>query len=58
MAGGSSGGGWLISVKGKSGYYVNGHNDYKYTDDAQHVYSPYYGDDWFKVYDAAQNFGA
>lgn len=57
MTGGSSGGGWLISQKGKFGY-VNGHNDYKYTNDPAHMYSPYYGDDWFKVYDEAQNYGA
>ncbi len=57
MTGGSSGGGWLISQKGKFGY-VNGHNDYKYTNDPAHMYSPYYGDDWFKVYDMAQNYGA
>lgn len=57
MTGGSSGGGWLISQQGQFGY-VNGHNDYKYSNDTEHMYSPYYGDDWFKVYDAAQSYGA
>lgn len=56
MTGGSSGGGWLIARNGK--YYVNGHNDYKYSNDPYHMYSPYYGDEWFKVYDTAQNYGA
>jgi V8-like Glu-specific endopeptidase len=54
MTGGASGGGWLISVKGKAGY-VNGHNDYKYSRDSQHMYSPYYGPDWYKVYNTAQS---
>lgn len=54
MTGGSSGGGWLISINGTFGY-VNGHNDYKYTNDAQHMYSPYYGNDWYAVFNAAQN---
>jgi hypothetical protein len=53
MTGGSSGGGWLISIKGTFGY-TNGHNDYKYTNDPAHMYSPYYGKDWYKVYKAAQ----
>jgi hypothetical protein len=54
MTGGSSGGGWLISIGSVFGY-VNGHNDYRYTNDSTHVYSPYYGNDWFMVFNAAQN---
>lgn len=53
MTGGSSGGGWLISHNGSFGY-LNGHNDYKYANDSQHMYSPYYGSDWYNVYDQAQ----
>lgn len=53
MTGGSSGGGWLIKVKDTFGY-VNGHNDYKYTNDPAHMYSPYYGKDWYKVFNQAQ----
>jgi V8-like Glu-specific endopeptidase len=54
MTGGSSGGGWLISQQGKFGY-LNGHNDYKYNGDDTHMYSPYYGNDWYSVYNAAQS---
>ncbi|MEO6889273.1 MAG: hypothetical protein ABI456_08385 [Ktedonobacteraceae bacterium] len=54
MTGGSSGGGWLISIGNTFGY-VNGHNDYKYNNDVNHMYSPYYGSDWFAVFNAAQN---
>lgn len=54
MTGGSSGGGWLISLNNTFGY-VNGHNDYKYNSDSGHMYSPYYGNDWFMVFNAAQN---
>lgn len=54
MTGGASGGGWLISYNGTFGY-VNGHNDYKYNNDSNHMYSPYYGNDWFMVFNSAQN---
>ncbi len=45
MTGGSSGGPWLTgspAVAPGTGV-VNGHNDYKYTNDATRMYSPYYG---------------
>jgi V8-like Glu-specific endopeptidase len=54
MTGGSSGGGWLISEQGKFGY-LNGHNDYKYNNDEAHMYSPYYGNDWYSIYRSAQS---
>jgi len=54
MTGGSSGGGFLISLNGFLGY-VNGHNDFKFNNDPAHMYSPYYGNDWFAVFNAAQN---
>jgi hypothetical protein len=53
MTGGSSGGPWLTSFKGAFGY-VNGHNDFKYTNDPNHMYSPYYDSDWYIVFNAAQ----
>jgi V8-like Glu-specific endopeptidase len=53
MTGGSSGGGWLIALKGTFGY-TNGHNDYKYVADSTRMYSPYYGKDWFTVFNAGQ----
>ncbi len=54
MTGGSSGGPWLISLNGTFGY-VNGHNDFKYTSDPSHMYSPYYDSDWYNVFNTAQN---
>lgn len=54
MTGGSSGGPWLISYNGTFGY-VNGHNDFKYTNDPAHMYSPYYDSEWYTVFNAAQN---
>ncbi len=54
MTGGSSGGPWLISLNGTFGY-VNGHNDFKYTSDNYHMYSPYYDSDWYNVFNVAQN---
>jgi hypothetical protein len=53
MTGGSSGGPWMISINGTFGY-VNGHNDFKYTNDLKHMYSPYYDGDWYAVFNAAQ----
>lgn len=54
MTGGSSGGPWLIKHSGTFGY-VNGHNDFKYTNDSAHMYSPYYDSDWYQVFYAAEN---
>ncbi|HLI08906.1 MAG TPA: hypothetical protein VKV40_20250 [Ktedonobacteraceae bacterium] len=54
MTGGCSGGPWLTSIKGVFGY-VNGHNDFRYTNDPQHLYSPYYDYDWYQVFYAAEN---
>jgi hypothetical protein len=42
MTGGSSGGGWLNWFDGQWGY-INGHNDFKYSNLPQYMYSPYYG---------------
>jgi hypothetical protein len=43
MTGGSSGGGWLAFFNGTTGY-VDGHNDYKYNNNPNTMYSPYYDD--------------
>jgi V8-like Glu-specific endopeptidase len=53
MTGGSSGGPWFISLSGTFGY-VNGHNDFKYTSDPNHMYSPYYNSNWYSVFNSAQ----
>jgi hypothetical protein len=54
MTGGSSGGPWFISLGGTPGY-LNGHVDFRYSNDPNHVYSPYYDYDWYVVFNAAQN---
>jgi hypothetical protein len=43
MTPGSSGGGWLAFFNGWSGY-LNGNNSYKYDNDPNTMYSPYYDD--------------
>ena len=43
MTGGSSGGGWLASFNGTTGY-LDGNNSFKYTNDSSRMYSPYYDD--------------
>jgi V8-like Glu-specific endopeptidase len=40
MTGGSSGGPWIIYFK--SGNWINGHNDYKWSDQPLAMYSPYF----------------
>lgn len=41
MTGGSSGGAWNIGWSTGSPGYINGHNDYKYTNQPLSMYSPY-----------------
>ncbi len=53
MTGGSSGGPWFIQVNGK--YYLNGHNDFTSSIQPGHMFSPYYDDTWFALYNKAQN---
>jgi V8-like Glu-specific endopeptidase len=49
MTGGSSGGGWLAYYNGTTGY-VNGNNSYKYDNDPNTMYSPYYDDTASSLY--------
>ena len=51
LNGGSSGGAWDVQWNG--GTYVNGHNDYDYGTGV--MYSPYYGDDEYDLYQFAVN---
>ncbi len=53
MTGGSSGGPWFISVGNK--LYLNGHNDFTSSIQPNHMFSPYYDDTWFALYDKAQH---
>ena len=41
MTGGSSGGAWNISWTSSGPGYINGHNDYRYTNQPLSMYSPY-----------------
>jgi V8-like Glu-specific endopeptidase len=53
MTGGSSGGPWFISVGDK--LYLSGHNDFTSSIQHGHMFSPYYDDTWFALYDKAQH---
>jgi hypothetical protein len=55
MTGGASGGGWLTTINSIGLGYINGHNDYKYNNNVNYMYSPYYGNDELNVYNAAAN---
>lgn len=52
MTGGSSGGPWFIKV-GDS-WYLNGHNDFISRLQPGHMFSPYYDDTWYDLYQKAQ----
>lgn len=53
LTGGSSGGPWFIEMNGN--WYVNGHNDFTSTIQPGHMFSPYYDDTWYTLYEKAQN---
>ncbi len=52
MTGGSSGGPWFINSNGTQ--YVNGHNDFISSIMRGHMFSPYYDDTWYALYNKAQ----
>jgi V8-like Glu-specific endopeptidase len=52
MTGGSSGGPWFIQISGN--WYLNGHNDFTSSLQPRHMFSPYYDDTWYALYDKAQ----
>jgi len=52
MTGGSSGGPWFIQINGN--WYLNGHNDFISSIKLGHMFSPYYDDTWYAMYDKAQ----
>lgn len=55
LTGGSSGGPWFRNYDANSGYgYVNGHNDFIYTDSPSWMYSPYYGNQVADLYNAVR----
>lgn len=53
MTGGSSGGPWFIKIDGN--WYLNGHNDFISSLQPKHMFSPYYDDTWYALYDKAQH---
>jgi V8-like Glu-specific endopeptidase len=53
MTGGSSGGPWFIKISGN--WYLNGHNDFTSNMQPGHMFSPYYDDTWYALYDKAQH---
>jgi V8-like Glu-specific endopeptidase len=53
MTGGSSGGPWFIQISGN--WYLNGHNDFISSLQYGHMFSPYYDDTWYALYDKAQH---
>lgn len=52
MTGGSSGGPWFIKISGN--WYLNGHNDFISNMQPGHMFSPYYDDTWYALYEKAQ----
>jgi hypothetical protein len=52
MTGGSSGGPWFIKINNK--WYVNGHNDFINRLQPGQMFSPYYDDTWYAMYNKAQ----
>lgn len=52
MTGGSSGGPWFIQIKGN--WYLNGHNDFISSLQLGSMFSPYYDDTWYALYNKAQ----
>ena len=52
MTGGSSGGPWFIQMGGN--WYLNGHNDFISSIQPKHMFSPYYDDVWYALYEKAQ----
>ena len=52
MTGGSSGGPWFIQINGN--LYLNGHNDFTNILQPGYMFSPYYDDTWYALYNKAQ----
>jgi V8-like Glu-specific endopeptidase len=57
MTGGSSGGPWIYQYvyNSTNGNYVNGVNSYKYNNDPNSIYSPYFGDGAINLYNTVIN---
>ena len=53
MTGGSSGGPWFVQINGA--WYLNGHNDFISRLQPGYMFSPYYDDTWYALYNKAQS---
>jgi len=53
MTGGSSGGPWFI--QSGNNWYVDGHNDFISSLQPKHMFSPYYDNTWYALYEKAQS---
>ena len=54
LTGGSSGGGWLAFFHGDAGY-LDGNTSFKYNNDPNTIYSPYFGDRAASLYDTTKS---
>lgn len=52
MTGGSSGGPWFVKIG--NAWYLNGHNDFISSLKPKHMFSPYYDDTWYALYQKGQ----
>jgi len=52
MTAGSSGGPWFIQISGN--WYLNGHNDFTSSLQFGSMFSPYYDDTWYALYNKAE----
>ncbi len=53
MTGGSSGGPWFMKIG--NNWYLNGHNDFINGSQPGYMFSPYYDDTWYALYNKAQH---
>ncbi len=53
MTGGSSGGPWFVKIG--NNWYLNGHNDFISSLQPGYMFSPYYDDTWYALYNKAQH---
>lgn len=55
MTGGSSGGGWLISIASNGLGFLNGLNSYRYGSTPNNLFGPYHGNEALSLYNAVRN---
>jgi hypothetical protein len=55
MTGGSSGGGWLISIQPSGLGFVNGLNSYRYSNTPNNLFGPYFGNEGLSLFNTVRN---